>query len=210
MPMTKPVAQLISALERAGLAAHAIELRDYINAGVPIDPPTLRDLATRAPLETMRRRFEPREEVEAAVAYLTEYLVAPYRQIEMAERIAGRLGAIDGVVSKASRRRQILLIDERFEDRRPTPAVTQEELVAVAEIEKRLPGMREAMLREIDGDGDGGGGAPVNPTAPIPRGSPDQARRSHAAEATGIQWDETILDRIRRELGEPETAAHGD
>lgn len=192
--MTPPVSDLLSALERAGLSAHALELREYLDAGVPIDEPLIERLLREGAPDARSRPYQPREEVEAACRYLEDYLIGPYRQIEEAEIIAGRLGQRKQGVVAPSKRRRIMLIDERFEDAEPLPAVTEAEWAAIEEVAKALPAARRAMLRAIGEDGDGD--VQITPTNPIDGDGDGDSDGDGDAPDFPAETDESELDKI--------------
>lgn len=209
MRFSEPVEDLLRALDVGGLAAFAIELRSHLDAGTSdAQRPSLEAILRDVAPEPEMRRFTPREEVIEACRFVHDHLVRPYDDIMEAQQLAVELRA---AVGAPSRQRTIMLVDQRFEDAPPTPAMSEAEWKASSKVAETLAGARDRMLARLPSDGKPSGALPVASPARVSDDDPAAARRDDGDSWAGHDFPTgRRLEQLRRELGYQEAEDGGD
>lgn len=149
MAIHSDVEDILSALDDAGLGDVAMDLRLYLEGGITMEPSgTLPRDGLDWEDDPPQRRRSREEQIDAAFEFINEELIRPVELIEEAEVIAGELGQGRGP-------RRIDLLDTRFEDSEPYPAMTEEQRIAAKRLGRIIPMLRESMLLERRGELDG-------------------------------------------------------
>ena len=151
MALTEPVEDLLRAMSEGQLAGFATELRAYLEDGLPSERIPLKQILAGEGCQVALRHRTPREEVIDACDFIASQLIEPYRMIGEAEILAGSLGGRDRVKA-APQPHAIMLLDQRFAESEPVPAVTKEELAAARDVAAWLPAARRSMLSRLGED----------------------------------------------------------